>query len=434
MNMKKKYRFSLRLKLCLFTTVLSIITYGTSAFFLYVLYDYITPFISLSFEWYTILVLLGGIFWSGFLAFLVAFVITKPLERLEKVATKAAEGNLDQTVNIPKSDDEIRALSLAFDQMLKSLNQIVRNINKNFEKTNETVHQMKEASSKAHQHSMIIGSSINEISMGEEQSSEAKQNTAEAVEEATNLAENVQEKASESREKSSQMLDVLHNSKQDMTQLVEGIQKLAFEQESSLQDVNHLKYNAEKVESITTMVGEISEQTNLLALNASIEAARAGEHGRGFAVVADEIRKLADQSAQAVKEISQLIASIQSDIHRVVKKIDDNVLYANEEAKKGESTSVVFEEMASSVVDVAKEIDSITVLVNQQMDSIQDTVRQSQEVAAIAEETSAGAEEVNASIQEQIATMENVDTLAFEMEEEAKELKAQIEKFRVREE
>ncbi|RLL42899.1 methyl-accepting chemotaxis protein [Oceanobacillus piezotolerans] len=430
--MKRKYRFSLRLKLMLFTTVLALITYGTSAFFLYVLFDYIGAYFNISFEWYSILTLLAGIFWSGLLAFLVAFIITKPLERLETIAREAAEGNLAQAVQIPDSDDEIRALSLSFDTMLKSLNDIVKNIDLNFARTNQAVHHMKEVSSLANQHAAAIGSSIGEISKGAQSSSEAIQNTAEAVEVATELAKQVQGKASLSKEKSTTMLETLNDSQEVVNQLVEGIQRLASDQEVSLKDVDHLKQNAIQVESIIAMVGAIAEQTNLLALNASIEAARAGEHGRGFAVVAEEIRKLADQSAQAVQRISSLITAIQEDVNRVVVKINENVVYAKKEAEKGVKTNQTIEQMASSVTDVAEEIDTITNLVDKQLESIQDTVRQSQEVAAIAEETSAGAEEVNAAVLEQTATIEELDNMADEMEVEASNLKNQIHKFQVK--
>src|SRR5690606_39573054 len=132
----------------------------------------------------------------------------------------------------------------------------------------------------------------------------------------------------------------------------------------------HLRQNALQVESIITMVGEIAEQTNLLALNASIEAARAGEHGKGFAVVAEEIRKLADQSAQNVQRISELILAIQEDVQEVVRKITDNVTFAKEESEKGAETNVTIEHMATSVEEVASEIDEITGLVEKQLESI----------------------------------------------------------------
>src|SRR5699024_4168710 len=132
------------------------------------------------------------------------------------------------------------------------------------------------------------------------------------------------------------------------------------------------------VDTIITLVGDISEQTHLLALNASIEAARAGEHGKGFAVVAEEIRKLADESAQAVQRISNLIAAIQDNVGNVVKKINDNVENTNQEAENGNKTNTAIAEMADSVEDVAGEIDAISELVDEQLVSIRSTAAQSQ--------------------------------------------------------
>ncbi|MEN2767286.1 methyl-accepting chemotaxis protein [Ornithinibacillus xuwenensis] len=429
--MSKKYRFGLRLKLVFFTTILAIITYTTSAFFLYFLYDYVVEFWQVSMELYTVIILALGIFWSGVLAYFAARFITRPLNRLAKVASDAADGNLNQEIAIPKSDDEIQALSTSFDKMLKNLREMVHNIDVHFESTNQSVVQLRVASSEVAQHSSQISASIDEISKGAESSSLAIQNTVESVEEATVLAEKVQEKAGESKEKSNTMLETLNSSKKVVNQLVEGIQKLATDQEVSLKDVDNLKQNALQVESIITMVGEIAEQTNLLALNASIEAARAGEHGKGFAVVAEEIRKLADQSAQAVQRISELIEAIQEDVNLVVKKINQNVQYAQKEAENGSVTNAAIEQMSGSIEDVAKEIDGILTYVNKQLESIQATASQSQEVAAIAQETSAGTEEVNASIQEQAATIGKVDDLVHDLESQANGLNQQIQKFKV---
>ncbi|WP_106496047.1 methyl-accepting chemotaxis protein [Lentibacillus sp. Marseille-P4043] len=429
--MEKKYRFSLRLKFVLLTTILAIITYSFTAIFIYFISDYVRSFWDISTQTFMILTLIMGIFWSGVLAYFAAQFVTKPLVKLERMASDAANGDLNQSIEIPKSDDEIRALSIAFNTMLKNLTHMVHNIDKHFESTNQSVVQMKNASNEAAQHSKLIGASIDDISQGAENSSEAIQQTVQSIEVATNLAEEVQNNADKSREKSAVMLDTLNNSKKVVNQLVAGIRNIANEQEYSLQDVENLRQNALHVESIITMVGDIAEQTNLLALNASIEAARAGEHGRGFAVVAEEIRKLADQSADAVKRISDLITAIQSDVNQVVDKINNNVMYAKEESEKGEQTNLTIEQMASSINEVATEIESISTLVNQQLESIKRTSEQSQEVAAIAQETSAGAEEVSASIQEQASIIEKVDDMAYDLEDQSQTLNQQIKRFNV---
>src|SRR5690625_5824710 len=143
--MKSRYRFSLQKKLVLFTTILAIITYSCSAFFIYVLYDYIKDYWNVSAEIFMILTLLAGIIWSGILAYFAAILITRPLEKLEEAATEAARGNLQQEMNVPKSDDEIRSLSVAFNTRFKNIQNMVYNINSNFTQTNEIVTQLKEA-------------------------------------------------------------------------------------------------------------------------------------------------------------------------------------------------------------------------------------------------------------------------------------------------
>ncbi|GAB4074809.1 methyl-accepting chemotaxis protein [Barrientosiimonas marina] len=429
--MKQHYRFSLRVKLVGLVTLLATITYSVSALFIYVFYDYVQTFWAISEQWFTIITLVLGIIWSGILAYFAARYITKPLEKLKDSATNAADGHLQQTIDIPKSEDEIRSLSIAFKTMLDNLTGMVQNIDEHAAATNQSVSRIKSAAEQAAHHGKQVDASIDEISKGAENSSESIQQTAEAVEEASQLAQGVQTKASESQEKSSQMLKMLSDSRAIVSELVTGISQLASEQEKSLEDVDHLKEHTVQIESIITMVGDIAEQTNLLALNASIEAARAGEQGKGFAVVAEEIRKLADQSASAVKDISDLIKTVQGDAQSVVTSMNEHVAYARQEVENGKKTDSAIDDMSKSVHDTASVIEDISAYVDKQLNSIQATSEQSQEVAAVAEETSAGAEEVNASIQEQAGTLAEMDTMTAELEKQAGALTEQVQQFHI---
>ncbi|MGE7778706.1 methyl-accepting chemotaxis protein [Peribacillus sp. NPDC097264] len=421
------YKFGLRKKLVVFITVLALITYSTSAFFIFVVHPMF--FENISSISFSIATLLLGIMWSGLLAFFAAGVITKPLQRLEKVALSAAQGSINEEVVLSKADDEIRSLGMAFNLMLFNLREMVQSIEENFQETNNKVIHISQESSRASDQAENIARTIEEISKGADNSAVSIMNTAESIDDVIMIAQQVQSKAKASVGLSSEMAEELFQSKEVVNSLVSGIKQLAQENQESLKTVKRLEENAKKVEQIIELVGDIAAQTNLLALNASIEAARAGEHGKGFAVVAEEVRLLADESAKAVQGISSLIKNIQVEVQAVVKQISEQVVSANKEAQKGTDTDIAIEGMTKTVHNVVVAVKDITELVDRQMESVEETSRQSQEVAAIAEETSAGAEEVTAATHEQASVMENVDKLAMELKDQADKLKQTITRF-----
>ncbi|MBG9653957.1 methyl-accepting chemotaxis protein [Cytobacillus firmus] len=431
MGEKKGYKFGLRKKLVLFITSLAIITYTTSAVFLYFLFPSIEEVLPLGEAVFTILTLGMGIFWSGVLAFFAAGFIIKPLQKLEKTALMAANGDIGQDAELSKSDDEIRSLGIAFNHMLFNLRDMVQKIDENFKETNEKVIAMSSESSAAAEQADSIARTISEISQGADSSAVSIQSTAESMEDVLRIAQEVQDTAKASQNVSGEMVQDLMESKKVIHSLISGIEKLAQDNEESLQTVKRLEQNAVKVEQIIQLVGDIAAQTNLLALNASIEAARAGDHGKGFAVVAEEVRKLADESAKAVQGISELIQNIQEEVRNVVTQISYQVETANNEVKKGTKTNEVIEEMAEVVNEMAASVSAISGLVDSQMEGIQHTSTQSQEVAAIAEETSAGAQEVSAATQHQTAVIGNVEKLAIELKEQAEKLNSTITKFKL---
>ena len=125
-------------------------------------------------------------------------------------------------------------------------------------------------------------------------------------------------------------------------------------------DIRRLGENSAQIGDIVKVIDRIAEQTNLLALNAAIEAARAGEHGRGFAVVASEIRKLADGSVQATKEIAGHIGSTQSVIAQVTDAMFRLHGRVEESVLSTDSASGALREIVTTVMDANRQIQQIS--------------------------------------------------------------------------
>ncbi|QPC47716.1 methyl-accepting chemotaxis protein [Mangrovibacillus cuniculi] len=426
---KRTYRFGLRKKLVLFATLLALVTYGVSAAFIYALYPVVQNFIGEAA--FTTLTLGLGILWTGILAFLAGGFITKPLRKLEQAAYLASQGHINQDLELSKSDDEIRSVGVAFNSMLSNIREMVIQIEENFQNTNGQVESLNNATLNASKQGEAISHTIAEISSGAEISAQSTQETANSVNEVVTIAKQVQMKAQNSEKVSVEMLEELQASNETVHTLVTGIQTLSDENEKGLESVKQLEKDAAKVGQIIQLVGSIAEQTNLLALNASIEAARAGEHGKGFAVVAEEVRKLADESGKAVQGITALIEQIQQGVGSVAINMNDQVESAKREVANGYKTNKAIDSMADTIKEVAASVKDIAQLVDKQLETVQHTAQQSQEVAAIAQQTSAGALEVSASAENQSTLLDEIETIALSVKEQANALKKTIERFTV---
>jgi methyl-accepting chemotaxis protein len=327
--------------------------------------------------------------------------------------------------------DRFKAGIEAYNQTRANLNQIVGQVSGSAAQVSSASHEIASTSEESGKATGEIAQAVGDIAHGAERQ-------VAMIAQARQSAEDVASAVSESAENAQKTAEVAHHAR-GLAKDGVGAAEQANEAMRSVRDsstavseaIGELAVKSEQIGTIVATITAIAEQTNLLALNAAIEAARAGDQGRGFAVVAEEVRKLAEESQSAAKEISGLIGAIQTDTNRAVAVVEDGAKRTADGATVVEQTREAFLQIGSAVDDMAGRIEQIAAASEQIAAGAQGMQNNIGEAASVAEESSASTEEVSASTEQTSASAEQMSASAQELSGMAETLNKLMAQFKL---
>ncbi|WP_179106427.1 methyl-accepting chemotaxis protein [Terribacillus halophilus] len=361
------------------------------------------------------------------------FIMRPKLVQLKSVtdaATQLAAGDFREQ-QLKESKDEIGVLSHAFTKMAGELRLLVQSIIQSSDKVSDAASELSAVSEETSASSEQVGVAVDDIANGASSQAADLETTAHHLSGFNNSIRTMTAQSDAIAQAALQTSDATSKGSTMMLDLQSANDASMQKVEAISDGMRELDKNLQQIVKITDVIENITEETNLLALNASIEAARAGEHGKGFAVVASEVRKLADQSNAATKEIQQMISSITKEAAENVALIESNKQQAEQLNRSVVSTAAEFaaiEAAAEATKNAGNKLIDEIKQVTSQTNGITDSI---QNASSVSEETAASVEEIAASIADQIQAVANIATSAEELTHISRQLNESIAVFKL---
>jgi methyl-accepting chemotaxis protein len=301
---------------------------------------------------------------------------------LLSVVSTAAEGDL--TIKAEVTADALGSVADAFNLMINGLTNLVT--------------QASNVASEIQRSTSEILHSSERMRLGAEQQADQIRTASDAVNTMSHTTQRMAENAEAATQTSLKATQAAVKGGASVAETIKGMQRIRAAVQTTGKKIKGLGERSLEIGAIIEVINEIATQTNLLALNAAIEAARAGEQGKGFAVVADEVRKLAERSARATKDITGLIKGIQVETSEAVTVMEEGTREVEEGTKLADQAGAALREIEQIVKQTATLVTDITKSAGDQVKVTESVVGSMDSILKQTQETSHGVQDTVSTI------------------------------------